>query len=900
MKKILCLLFTIIYITVSVSAGVYADEPAVMALSGIPQVEWAYIEGNGVVGSDARLVMSYTGPLDEANTLYNWYIMKNEKQYDKQNAAAVSTTKSVTLTSDMAGYFLMCEITPKNASGQSGTKAYSTYFGKIYAPDASVGIKPAETVGIVASSAEIGGTLKGIYTYINTKGIPEGASGYQWYRSEKRGEDYTAIPGANGRTYTLTEEDKNCYIKFAVTARDAMGNTAAEVQSTGKVTVGDLAFRKNPAYTDTYGDRLPGYGQVFNATRPERHIFFGYESGVYSQTNTGYGSTEKPYYLAVDLGSSKFFNTVEFKAYIRNYTSCELYATDDKSDWGSPIAGTFSADGQQRTFSLNRPGKARYVMIKFCASSANHNIFRMEVLLKNPDTIPPVVTLVKSDANPVKIPKGYTYVDAGATATDNLEGDIPVSSSGSVDTNTVGEYIITYTATDGYGNTGTATRTVIVQPGVQKTGDEAFEKPIIDAAAESDASKRPDMVDGNTYTKWFTDSVSSDASFTVDLGESMYISRSVFERTGTASSYSIYGSNDGSAWTKIFDGAGESTREFDYVKYRYWKCSFSKSGQVAVADFELYFSDKGRAEYAADRLSITTEELSSDLALLKTDALDSKIKISWTSSDTSVITNDGSIVSWGGEAVLTATVTCGTATAARSFTVKTESKSGGSSGFSGGGGGGGGSYTPNKTEIPDNTIIAPVQPSQGQGSASFGDVPSGHWAKGYIEKLSSLGIVSGKGNGNYEPEQGVTREELVKMIVETAGISSDETATDFGDVDSSQWYAGYIAAAVKSGIISGISADEFGVGRVVSRQDMCVILYRAIELIRPGSFNDIAKGEFADGDQIDDYAKDAVAALKSIELVNGMGDNMFYPKDGVTRAQVAKVLCMMIEQVVGR
>ncbi len=73
-----------------------------------------------------------------------------------------------------------------------------------------------------------------------------------------------------------------------------------------------------------------------------------------------------------------------------------------------------------------------------------------------PDTVSPVITVLGD--NPAVVELGGVYVDAGATA-DTGES---VVTSGSVDTNTVGTYTLTYTATDLAGNTGTATRTVNV------------------------------------------------------------------------------------------------------------------------------------------------------------------------------------------------------------------------------------------------------------------------------------------------------------------------------------------------------------------------------------------------------------------------------------------------------
>ena len=77
------------------------------------------------------------------------------------------------------------------------------------------------------------------------------------------------------------------------------------------------------------------------------------------------------------------------------------------------------------------------------------------------DTLPPAITLIGS--NPAYVELGSAFIDAGATAYDLCMGAVPVTLSGTVNTNAVSTNTLTYTAADGNGNTNTATRLVIVR-----------------------------------------------------------------------------------------------------------------------------------------------------------------------------------------------------------------------------------------------------------------------------------------------------------------------------------------------------------------------------------------------------------------------------------------------------
>ncbi len=88
---------------------------------------------------------------------------------------------------------------------------------------------------------------------------------------------------------------------------------------------------------------------------------------------------------------------------------------------------------------------------------------------KDVDDLPPAI--IVNGANPANVIEGNNYTDAGATAYDVTDGNVAVTKSGEVDTQTPGKYTITYFASDKAGNKSKSERIVIVEPGNTKPGD---------------------------------------------------------------------------------------------------------------------------------------------------------------------------------------------------------------------------------------------------------------------------------------------------------------------------------------------------------------------------------------------------------------------------------------------
>ena len=110
-----------------------------------------------------------------------------------------------------------------------------------------------------------------------------------------------------------------------------------------------------------------------------------------------------------------------------------------------------------------------------------------------PDTTKPIIVLY--GLNPMSIIKGSTYTEAGATATDDRDGEVEIIITGEVDTTKVGTYTITYTAKDKAKNTASKTRTVNVV--INDTTPPDTTKPVIVLNGDSTIT----LIKGSSYTE---------------------------------------------------------------------------------------------------------------------------------------------------------------------------------------------------------------------------------------------------------------------------------------------------------------------------------------------------------------------------------------------------------------
>nr|WP_154983054.1 immunoglobulin-like domain-containing protein [Paenibacillus xylanexedens] len=171
---------------------------------------------------------------------------------------------------------------------------------------------------------------------------------------------------------------------------------------------------------------------------------------------------------------------------------------------------------------------------------------------------------------------------------------------------------------------------------------------------------------------------------------------------------------------------------------------------------------------------------------------------------------------------------------------------------------------------------------------SFQDVTQG-WAKDAISALGARGVVKGVGDGEFNPKGQVTRAEFITMLMNVLELSDESEAASFSDVKQGEWYHGNIAIAQKLGIVNGKPDGSFGVHEKITREDMAVMVYKAIQL-KQLKLPDREARAFKDKANIANYAKQAVETIQGAGIINGVGNDEFAPKKTANRDEAAVMI----------
>lgn len=182
---------------------------------------------------------------------------------------------------------------------------------------------------------------------------------------------------------------------------------------------------------------------------------------------------------------------------------------------------------------------------------------------------------------------------------------------------------------------------------------------------------------------------------------------------------------------------------------------------------------------------------------------------------------------------------------------------------------------------------------------NFEDLSNYTWAEEAIEALSARGIINGITDKKFAPQANISRADFVVLITRFFELEGKGN-TNFSDVKAGTYYYKAVSTAKEMGIVSGTGDNQFNPTKSISRQDMMVIIKRALEITdkdnQVTAENNKKASDFNDGNQVASYAKDSVEYFITRGIISGDGENI-NPTGYTKRAEVAALLYKLLARL---
>ena len=188
-------------------------------------------------------------------------------------------------------------------------------------------------------------------------------------------------------------------------------------------------------------------------------------------------------------------------------------------------------------------------------------------------------------------------------------------------------------------------------------------------------------------------------------------------------------------------------------------------------------------------------------------------------------------------------------------------------------------------EDPDWTPDEPEEPTT-DVSDIFLDVAPNAWYRDAVQYAYDSGLMTGVSANEFAPEATTTRAMIVSMLARLEGVESANNA-GFADV-SNEWYATAVSWAANVGVVNGYEDSTFRPNTAITREQLAAILmnyaqYKGQDVSARADLNGYT-------DQPSTWAEEAISWSVAEGLLTGVTADTLQPQGAATRAQVAAIL----------
>jgi transglutaminase-like putative cysteine protease len=159
-----------------------------------------------------------------------------------------------------------------------------------------------------------------------------------------------------------------------------------------------------------------------------------------------------------------------------------------------------------------------------------------------------------------------------------------------------------------------------------------------------------------------------------------------------------------------------------------------------------------------------------------------------------------------------------------------------------------------------------------------------------VADMTERGLFNGVTKYSFQPDTSMTRAMLITVLWRMAGQPDAGTNSGFQDVDSGSYYAKAVTWAANLGIAKGVSATSFQPNESLTREQLITFLYRYAQAMgyNTAAYNNLAK--YTDISQAGSFSIPAFRWAVGAGIVQGTGTTLLNPKQTANRAQGATML----------
>ncbi len=175
---------------------------------------------------------------------------------------------------------------------------------------------------------------------------------------------------------------------------------------------------------------------------------------------------------------------------------------------------------------------------------------------------------------------------------------------------------------------------------------------------------------------------------------------------------------------------------------------------------------------------------------------------------------------------------------------------------------------------------------------SFTDVDETAWYATYVKHVYDNAMMNGYSATSFAPEDTLTRAMMAQILYNLENKPAvTSTAASFTDVPSNAWYYDAVQWAADNNLVSGRGDGKFDPTSSITREEMVTMIWRYVSNYLKKDSN--VRGDlsaFSDYSSISNYAVEPMQWAVGEGIVQGMGNGTISPKGVATRSQIAKIL----------